>query len=416
MRKVNIEGWQTVRIIALARAFSILGDELAIFALLLREKHNGGGAIPIALIFTAGTLPLILLAPWAGTIADRIPIRRLAPFANIAQAVPAGLLAFNTPLPVSLLLICLIGVGQAFTAPAWAATLPEIVNREALPRALSLMQAFYSIAGLLGPGVAGIMVSKLGYVTPMIANAASFVVLALVPAFVVLPKRGRHVGPRIRGDVWVGLQIVRRDPVVRALTILFFSLNLAAGIFSVAELFFALDVLHASTFIYGLTASIFAGGMLGAALVNKRRDVSAARLPANIIAGCLVASLGIFLTGLSWHWAVLLPTAALGGIGVSTLNSYGQALLLQRAPEASRARLMSAVQAVSSIGQITSFAIAGILVSLIEPRFAILASGAACLLVLGVLSKTVLGSASQNQINGAAVPGPITDLPINESE
>jgi MFS family permease len=130
--QVSVQGWRTVRIIAWARALSILGDELAIFALLLREKHNGGGAVAIALILAAGHLPLILLSPWAGPVADRVPVRRLAPI-NIGQAISAALLAFDGPLYVSLALVSLLGAGQAFTAPAWAATLPELVGKDALP-------------------------------------------------------------------------------------------------------------------------------------------------------------------------------------------------------------------------------------------------------------------------------------------
>src|SRR5487761_2436277 len=120
--KTSPKGWNTVRIIAIARAVSIFGDELAVFALLLRQKHDGGGALSIAAIMAAGQLPLIFLSPWAGTLADRVPVRRLAPVVNIIQAGLAALLIFNGPLLVSLVLICLIGVGGAISPAAWNAT------------------------------------------------------------------------------------------------------------------------------------------------------------------------------------------------------------------------------------------------------------------------------------------------------
>lgn len=405
------KGWNTIRVIALARAVSLLGDELAVFALLLREKHDGGGALSIAAILTAGQLPLILLSPWAGIIADRVPVRRLAPIVNVIQAVLAVLLAFNAPLFVSLLLICFIGVGQAFTGPAWSATLPELVGKDAMPRAMSLMMASYALAGIAGPGIAGIMVSKFGYVTPMITDAATFAVLAVVPAFLVLPFHARERGERQKGDVWVGLQIVRNEPVIRALTILGFSLNVTVGTFNVAELFFALDNLHTSMFIYGLVGSTFAVGLLAAAFVNERRDVSQARLPANIIAGGFMAALGVLLTGCSWHWALLFPTAALAGIGVSTLNSYFVALILQRAPDESRGRVSSAVQGVSSAGQMASLGLGGVVVSLIDPRIAILLSGTACLAVLSILSSTVLGASKRSQAHDIPLTQAVEDLP-----
>ena len=416
MSKARPAGWSTIRVIASARALSFLGDELAIFALLLREKHHGGGAFSIAAILAAGHLPLILLSPWAGTVADRVPVRRLAPFVNIGQAVFAALLAFNTPLFVSLGLIILIGAGQAFTAPAWSATLPELVGKDALPQALSLMQALYAIAGMAGPAIAGLMVSKFGYVTPMLTNAVTFALLALVPAFLTLPFHARQRGPRQRGDVWDGLQIVRREPVIRALAILMFSLVVALGAYNVAELFFALDDLHASTFIYGLTASVFAAGQFIAALVNERREVDQARLPANIIGGALMLGLAVLLTGCAWHWALLLPTAALAGAGGSTFTAYAFALIVHRSPDESRARVISVVQAAISTGNLSALAIAGLVISLIGPRTTILLSGVASILVVAVFAPKLLRSAVQNPVGEIAPPQLVTDLPPNETE
>lgn len=416
MRKANPQGWQTIRIIGLSRAFSLLGDELAIFALLLRVKHDGGGALSIAAIMAAGQLPLILLSPWAGTVVDRVPVRRLAPITTAAQAAFAAALAIRAPLIVSLVLICLIGVGQAFTGPAWSATLPELVGKEEMPRAMSFLQALYALAGIAGPGIAGIMVSKFGFVTPMLVDAATFAVISLVPYFLTLPSHARDRRPREKGDVWVGLHIVRREPVIRALTILGFSLNVTAGISSVAEVFFALDNLRASTFVYGLTGSLFAGGLLGASLVNQRREVSASRLPANIIIGGVIAGLGIVFTGLAWHWAILLPTAVFTGVGVATLNAYFFAFMLQRAPDSNRGRVTSAVQGITTAGQIASFAIGGVAVSLIDPRIAILLSGVACLATTGVLAPTVLGASKRNPTHEVEPIIPAIDFPVVEPE
>ncbi len=370
----------------------MLGDEIAIFALILRQKHQGGGALSIAIILAAGHLPLILLAPWAGTVADRFPVRRLVPPIALGQAGLAALLAFNTPLLISITLIGLLGAGQAFTAPAWSATLPEILTKDALPSAMSLMQAMYALAGLVGPGVAGLMVGKLGYVTPMLTNAGSFAVLGLVPLFLVLPFHARHEGPLERRDVLAGLQFVRQDPTIRALVLLMFSLTVALNAFNVASLFFALDDLHASQFIYGLTASVFAGAGFVAAIINERREVGEQQMPANVIGGSVILGLGVLLMSFSWHWALLFPTSAMVGIGGSTVSAYGFAFILQRAPDESRARVIAAVQAAMSFGTLTSLAIAGAFVPLIGARMAILSSGGASLLALAFFAPSLIRS------------------------
>ncbi len=416
MPKANSRGWKTVRVIAYARAVSIFGDELAVFALLLREKRDGGGALSIAAILAAGQLPLIFLSPWAGTLADRVPVRRLAPVVNIVQAGLAALLVFNGPLFVSLVLICLIGVGGAISPAAWNATLPEIIDKEELPRAMSLWQALYALAGMAGPAAAGIMVAKLGYVTPMVADSLTFVALAIVPFFLTLPFHARESGPRKRGDIWVGLQIVRREPVIRALTILGFTLNISFGMISVAELFFTLDDLHATTFIYGLVGSSISGSILATSVINQRRTVTEARLPLNIIVGAIVVGLGVILNGLSWHIWMLFPSVIFAGVGVATVNAYYMALILQRSAESSRGRVLSAVTGVTTAGQLSSLAIGGVIVSLIDPRFVILLSGAACLLTVFALSPSLLRASKDNRAVSPEFGLPVIDFPMAEPE
>lgn len=389
-------GWNTIRVIGAARALSILGDEFAIFALLLREKHHGGGAISIAVILATGHLPMMLLAPVAGTVADRVPVRRLAPVVGIAQGLFAALLAFNSSLGVSLVLLALIGAGQAFTAPAWLATLPEIIGKDALPRALSLMQALYSLAWLAGPGLAGLMVSNFGYATPMFINSLTFIVLAIVPFFLALPFHARDRGPRQRGDIWIGARVIRREPVIRATTFLLFTLTLTLNAFNVAALFFALDDLHATPFIFGLSASAFSGGALVAALVNERRDVKEIRIPFNIIVGALMLAGGVMLLGLSWHWAVLFPTSALAGVGSSTVTAYGHGFIVKHAPDQSRARVVSFVQALFAGATLVALAFAGFIIPIIGARSSILLSGATSLVALAVFAPGLSRSVTKN--------------------
>jgi len=414
--KATLAGWNTIRVIGVARAFSILGDEFAIFALLLREKHGGGGALPIAVIFATGHLPMILLAPLAGTVADRVPVRILAPVVNVGQAIFAAMLAFDSPLPVSLLLLLLIGSGQAFTAPAWTATLPEIVDKDALPRALSLIQALYSMAWIAGPGLAGLMVSQLGYATPMFINAFTFMIVAMVPAFLALPFHAREQGPRQAGDLWAGLQAIRTVPIIRATTLLMFTLTLSVNAFNVADLFFALDDLHASTFIFGLTASTFSGGMLIAGLVNERRDVREARIPFNIIIGALMLGSGIFLLGLSWHWALLFPTSALAGIGSSTVTAYGFGFIVKHAPDEIRGRVLSAVQALFAGATLGALGLAGLIIPIIGPRAAILLGGAASLLAIALCAPALKRSVAFSAADPQSDEQRVTDLSPEERE
>jgi MFS family permease len=107
---------------------------------------------------------------------------------------------------------------------------------------------------------------------------------------------------------------------------------------------------------------------------------------------------------------------ALAGAGNSTIVAYGFGLITQRAPDESRARVMSAVQAVMSAGTVLALAIGGAVVPLIGPRRSILAAGIASLLVIAVLAPALLRSSTQDQIPDVDLPPLITDFPLTETD
>src|ERR1700712_245027 len=74
-----------LRIVVLARAVSLLGDELALVALLLRTQGQGDGAWPVVALLMAGLLPLVLLAPLVGRLVDRLDSRWLLLGSSCAQ-------------------------------------------------------------------------------------------------------------------------------------------------------------------------------------------------------------------------------------------------------------------------------------------------------------------------------------------
>jgi MFS family permease len=185
---------------------------------------------------------------------------------------------------------------------------------------------------------------------------------------------------------------------------------------TVAELFFTLDNLHAGTFIYGLVGSTFAAFTLIAALINKRRAVSEAKLPINIIIGAEITGLAIIINGIAWHWVLLFPAMALGGAGVSTVNAYYMALMLQRSPQASRARVLSAVAGVTMAGQMSSLAIGGVLVSIVSPRIVILVIGTVCLLTAVLLAPSLQRASKRPRSEDDQLSIPVIDFPMVEPE
>jgi MFS family permease len=112
-------------------------------------------------------IPVLLLAPWAGSAADRFDRRRLVIVTQLGSTfVSAGLaaLAFAGLARVWVVIACaaLLGVGSAYAAPASSALISDLVPREHLGSAVALNSMTFNLARAIGPALAAISVSTLG--------------------------------------------------------------------------------------------------------------------------------------------------------------------------------------------------------------------------------------------------------------
>ena len=147
----------------------------------------------ISLMASLAALPLFLFALPAGVRADAFNEGKILRLANLWLAACAGVLALlgaanllNPPLLLAG--VFLLGVGFAVNAPAWASLVPQIVTDEQLPSATTLSGVQLYVSSILGPALAGLLVSRLGAPWVFGLNAAGFLlVFAAVPA---LPKTG----------------------------------------------------------------------------------------------------------------------------------------------------------------------------------------------------------------------------------
>src|SRR6478609_1010533 len=149
--------------------------------------HNDG----VALGITTGLqfLPALLLSPYAGLIADRMPKLRLLKITQSVMAVTAlllGALAVTGAVQTwhVYVLAFVFGVGSAFDAPARQSFVSEIVGPDDLTNAVGLNSASFNLARMVGPAVAGLLIAALGSGVP--ATGAVIIVNALSYTAVIL--------------------------------------------------------------------------------------------------------------------------------------------------------------------------------------------------------------------------------------
>jgi MFS family permease len=377
-----------LRVVVLARAVSLLGDEMALIALLLRAQSSGSGAWPVVAILLAGGLPLVLLAPLVGQLVDRVDSRRLLLVASAVQFGCCLALAEVPAQPAVLGLVAALGAGQAVNLATWQALLPGIVGLDRLPAAIGISQATSTVAGIAAPVLSGVLTGWYGARLPLLLDAASFAVIG-VAALAVRTRRGSREG-RI-ADPRGGWAIVRADQLLLPLVLMLSVFILLGGMVNVVEVFLVRQTLGASAAWYGVIGGGWGVGLLGGALLGGRLlDGGRFSGPGTLLPVALGSSVGlsIGLAGMGSAPAVgwLLPAVLVGGLSNGLLNLSIGSLVGTRSPEVGRGRVSAIVGGLTSAGQVGALLLGGLLATVLTPRQIFLLAG-----LLGVLVPLALG-------------------------
>src|SRR5947209_8387415 len=300
----------------------------------------------VALVETAGSLPVVLVALPAGALADIVDRRRLLLVMQIWMFVAAGAMGILALMghmsPGRLLsLTFLLGVGAAMSNPIWQAITPELVSHSDLPAAITLNAVAINIARAIGPALGGFIVAASGPWAVFLLNAASFIGITMVvyrwrPA----PRKSKLPPEEIIGAMRAGTRYLRHSPELQ--TVL-----LRSGIFIVcASALWALLPQQArrhlglGSFGYGLLLGFIGlGALVGAWLLPKFRE----RLSTNqlVAAGTVVFALATVSLAAVHSFAVLAVALAGGGVAwiavLSSLNVSAQTVT----PSWVRARVMA---------------------------------------------------------------------------
>ena len=314
-----------LRIVVLARAVSLLGDELALVALLLRTQGQGSGAWPVVALLLAGGLPLVLFAPLVGRLVDRADSRTLLLASGVGQLACCLWLAWLPSQPVLLALVAALGTGQAINSASWQALIPGIVGVDRLPAAIGVSQAASTVAGIAAPALAGLLTGLYGARLPLLLDAASFAAVALA----ALAIRTRRGGAALHAaDPRGGWAVVRADAMLLPLVTMMSVFILLGGMVNVVEVFLVRETLHASATWYGVLGSGWGVGLLVGALLGGRSGparppVDQLRLLRLTLVSAGGLSLGLAGMGAAPAVAWVLPAVLLGApaTGCSTWRS-----------------------------------------------------------------------------------------------
>jgi MFS family permease len=381
-----------------ARTASLVGDIAALVALTLRTQPNGAWAVSGLLI--AGFLPMVVMTPIAGVLADRVDSRTLLAAAGLAQFGTCLVLAQVDAQAAVLGLVFLLGCGDAITGATWTALLPGIVGDERLGAAIGIRQAAATVAGVAAPALGGLLTGLGG--AGLVLNLDAVTFLAVGGAAPLLGhRRGRTPTAATDADGRAGFSVIRRDPVLRGLIGALFVFCLVAGMVNVISVFLIRQTLDASTTWFGVEAAVSSAAMTGGALLFGRVNGLRRLVGVGLVgmAGMSVACIGYGVAPtITW----LMIPAALCGFANAALNVSVGTVTMLRTPEAARGRVAAAISGVTSAGLIASMALGGALATVLTPREIFACAGVGTLAIPALLARQLLRAAATTS-SGAVV-------------
>ncbi len=362
-----------IRVIAVSRLISEMGDEMALIALLFRVRTSG--PVAISGIFALYSLSRILLAPYSGSVVDRYPVKRLITSVSLIQTLIALCLAVSQGV-LLYLFVFLLAVGGTIIGPAWQAIIPTIIPSNELTRTYAFIQTHRSFAIVFGSGIGGFLVQKFEPSIALVIDALTFLVVGIFAA-TLQNDRKPGLAKITRGDSIRGFKQLLSAPVLVASIILLAVFNMSAGVNEVLGIFLITDILHGTASQYGLVMATLGLSMVVTGFILSRKHIAMKDTTCLIISAATSAS-GMFLYGISPNVYIAMTAFWINGAGLTGLHAFGTPIIVRHTPEDERGRVFAASSSITTSGILLSTGLAGLIGSYVPIRLAITCSAIVC--------------------------------------
>ncbi|MFI6602017.1 MFS transporter [Nonomuraea sp. NPDC050536] len=376
------------RLLWSARTISITGSEVSKLAVpLTAVSLLAASPGQMGMLTAAASLPALLLSLQAGALADRLRRHRPLMIACelvscvAAVSVPVAWLLGILTVPWLILAALVIGAAAVVFRAANFQHLASVVPEDLRTEATAGFQASYSVASVVGPGLAGGLVQILSAPLAVLVESLSFLTSALMLRSIRTPEH--HTPAQSRGmwhDVVEGLRVSVTHKSIRALLGAGVTINFFATAYMAVHMLYMVNTLAIPKGLLGILIALSGlGGLLGAwitARVAKRVGENRILLVTVLFFPIDIVAVGLLGGPLWWKLAVLSLTGTItGGIVVAFATCLG-AVTLRDAPAELRGRINAtqtfAIQGVMSLGSLTG----GFLAELIGLRPVILLAAA----------------------------------------
>jgi len=379
---------------------SLIGSWMQITAQSWLVYDLTGSPFMLGMVTFFNTIPTMLLTLFGGAIADRSEKRHLliaTQSAFMLSAIVLAVLTLSGRIAVwhILALSVMTGIAGSMDMPARQSLIPHLVERADLTNAIALNSAAFNSSRIIGPALAGLVITQLGGRTGsgwnFALNAVSY--LAVIVPLARIQVNSRPVDAErksVLNEVREGVAFALRTPALRALL----GLLAVAGVFGISYgvlmPVFARDVLHVDARGYGMLLTTSGIGATIGALAMASTRLARPGAVIRVTFTAFVVLLAAFAASSQYHLSLLLLVGVTGTITayMSASNTTIQSIV----PDALRGRVMSfyvfALFGTAPLGGL----LMGSLASTLGPQAAVLIGAAVC--AVAVLGTWLAGRGS----------------------
>lgn len=341
--------WRTFLIGCLGQVISLMGSQLTSFAIGVWLYERTRSVTIFSLTLLAGTLPQLLIMPFAGVVVDRWSRRGTMILGHCGSGVCSVLLAilFGSRAPSIAAVLATIAIASCFGAlqlPAFAAATTMLVPKAQRGRANGIWQSGIAVAQLVSPVAAGALLNTIGLVGILMIDVSSFAVAILIFLFLRIPDpevstAGRQAGGSMLQQVACAFRYLRLRPGLFSLLIFLGFVNFTFGMVEVLITPLVLGFSNAQGL--GTIASVSGLGMLlgGGVMVawgGPRKRIH------GVLGFALLQSLLLFC-GAARPSAILVAAGAFGVLfTVPMIAGCNQTIWQQKIPADLQGRIFSA--------------------------------------------------------------------------
>jgi MFS family permease len=279
------------RLFFVGQGISQCGNWLTLVAQTLLVLKLTDSGVALGVLAAAQFGPVLLLGPWAGLVADRSDKRKLLIVVQalaMLQSFLLAALAFSDRPPLGALYAVAVfgGLCMAFDNPARRSFVVEMVPPDRVNNAVSLNSALMTLSRVIGPALAGLLVTTVGYGWAFLGDGLSYIaVLAGLGMMRTSELRPAPVTPKARGQVRAGLRYVRSVPELFVPLVMMAVVGtLSYNFQTVFPLFVTRDLSGSDATFTVLFSVTSAGSLVGALVAARHSEIGVDRVSVAAVA------------------------------------------------------------------------------------------------------------------------------------